>query len=499
VPVVATTVLSFNEEDAVCCRLMNIDITGFDFRMQEQELNGQCHDTETISYIAWEPSSGTVGDLTFEVQKTDDVITDAWQTIVYNETFMNPPVFLADMQTNDGWNTANLRWQDKDFYGIDIKIAEEQSRDSEITHVTEVVGYMVFASIGTDMDVDRDGLLNDDEIDIYGTDPHNPDSDGDGINDRDEVEFWGSNWNMDCDNDEIINLLDPDSDNDGFSDGIEKDQGFDPCDPNSKPEISLETGEVSVDENWKRVEFNDSFVNPVVVAKPSSYNETDPTVVRIKNVDSTGFDIRIQEWDYLDGSHAFETVGYIVIEGGSYTLKNGAKVKAGSFDTDKTGSFGWVDFSETFNQAPVIATSVISFNEEDAVCCRLRNIDTTGFDFCMQEQELNCQSHASETISYIAWEPSSGTIDDTLVFEVNRTGDVMQGTFQTISFDQMFMSIPVFIADIQTGDGMNTANLRWETKEIDSVDVKITEEQSRDSETYHTTEVVGYMVFAPAE
>jgi len=117
----------------------------------------------------------------------------------------------------------------------------------------------------------------------------------------------------------------------------------------------------------------------------------------------------------------------------------------------------------------------------------------------MQEQELNCQSHASETISYIAWEPSSGTIDDTLVFEVNRTGDVMQGTFQTISFDQMFMSIPVFIADIQTGDGMNTANLRWETKEIDSVDVKITEEQSRDSETYHTTEVVGYMVFAPAE
>ena len=63
-----------------------------------------------------------------------------------------------------------------------------------------------------------------------------------------------------------------------------------------------------MDENWKRVEFNDSFVNPVVVAKPSSYNGKHQAVVRIKNVDSTGFDIRIQEWDYLDGSHAFETV-----------------------------------------------------------------------------------------------------------------------------------------------------------------------------------------------
>ncbi len=86
-----------------------------------------------------------MGDLTFEVEKTDDVITDDWQTIVYNETFMNPPVFLADMQTTNGGNTANLRWQDKDFYAIDVKIDEEQSLDSETYHITEVVGYMVFS------------------------------------------------------------------------------------------------------------------------------------------------------------------------------------------------------------------------------------------------------------------------------------------------------------------------------------------------------------------
>ena len=86
-----------------------------------------------------------------------------------------------------------------------------------------------------------------------------------------------------------------------------------------------------------------------------------------------------------------------------------------------------------------------------------------------------------------------------LAFEVNRTGDVMQDDFQTILFNQTFTSIPVFVADIQTGDGMDTANLRWEAKEINSVDVKIDEEQSQDSETNHTTEVVGYMVFAPAE
>jgi hypothetical protein len=41
-------------------------------------------------------------------------------------------------------------------------------------------------------DSDGDGLSNDDELNIYHTDPLNPDSDGDGISDADEVAL-GSN------------------------------------------------------------------------------------------------------------------------------------------------------------------------------------------------------------------------------------------------------------------------------------------------------------------
>jgi len=494
VPVVTSTVSSFNEEDAVCSRLKNINTTGFEFRMQEQELNRQIHTIETISYIAWEPSSGTVGNLTFEVDKTDDVIKHNLQTIVYNETFMATPVFLADMQTTDGWDTANLRQQNKDLYGIDINITEEQSRDSEIYHTTEVVGYMVFAKIDISIDTDKDGLIDDDEINIYGTDPNNPDTGGDGINDGDEVKFWGYDWDKDFDNDGIINLLDPDSDNDGFSDGAEKDEGFDPGDPNSNPAFPLEIGEVSVDHNWKRVAFNDTFIDPVVVANPLSYNGGNPAVLRIRNVESTGFDIRVQEWNYLDGVHTTENVSYIVMERGAYTLPDGTMVEAGTFDTDTTSSFGWVDFSQTFNQVPVVTSTVSSFNEEDAVCSRLRNIDTTGFEFRMQEQELNRQIHTIETISYIAWEPSSGTVGN-LTFEVDKTDDMITHNLQTIVYNETFMATPVFLADMQTTDGWDTANLRQQNKDLYGIDINITEEQSRDSEIYHTTEVVGYMVF----
>jgi YD repeat-containing protein len=84
-------------------------------------------------------------------------------------------------------------------------------------------------------DSDADGILDNDEIDIYGTDPYNADSDADGINDGDELAYWGEDWDADADDDGLINLLDPDSDNDGLLDGEEIDQGFDPADPGHFP------------------------------------------------------------------------------------------------------------------------------------------------------------------------------------------------------------------------------------------------------------------------
>ena len=87
------------------------------------------------------------------------------------------------------------------------------------------------------IDTDGDGMPDDDETDIYGTDPNNADTDGDGINDGDELAYWGDNRNVDYDGDGLINLLDADGDGDGVADGEKISQGFDPADPNSKPQL----------------------------------------------------------------------------------------------------------------------------------------------------------------------------------------------------------------------------------------------------------------------
>jgi hypothetical protein len=87
-------------------------------------------------------------------------------------------------------------------------------------------------------DTDGDGIIDDDETGLYGTDPNNADTDNDGINDGDELAYWQDNWNADFDNDGIINLLDPDSDEDGVTDGEEIKLGTDPAKANT-PDYAL--------------------------------------------------------------------------------------------------------------------------------------------------------------------------------------------------------------------------------------------------------------------
>ena len=110
----------------------------------------------------------------------------------------------------------------------------------------------------------------------------------------------------------------------------------------------MEIGEIQVDQNWQYVGFNNSFTDPIVVANSMSLQGSDPAVIRIRDVDENGFEIRVQEWDYLDDSHVLETVSYLVMERGSYTLKDGTKVEAGGFDTSNVDSFGSVSFNQSF-------------------------------------------------------------------------------------------------------------------------------------------------------
>jgi len=86
-------------------------------------------------------------------------------------------------------------------------------------------------------DSDDDGICDDDESDLYGTDPNKADTDGDMMDDGDELTYWEDGWATDTDGDGLANLVDPDSDGDRYLDGAETKAGSDPSDPDSVPPL----------------------------------------------------------------------------------------------------------------------------------------------------------------------------------------------------------------------------------------------------------------------
>ena len=154
--------------------------------------------------------------------------------------------------------------------------------------------------------------------------------------------------------------------------------------------LSFEVGEIMVDSSLVRVNFSSPFSQPVIIANTITRNDTAPSVIRITDVDAQGFTIQIQAYDYLTTGHGMETVNYLVMEKGSYTLDDGSQIEAGLFDTNAT-TFATHSLVNQLAVAPVVFTSIITSNAPEAVIGRVRNISTTGFEYRLQEQEANAK------------------------------------------------------------------------------------------------------------
>ncbi len=258
----------------------------------------------------------------------------------------------------------------------------------------------------------------------------------------------------------------------------------------------LEVGNITIDYVWKRIAFRQAFVDPIVVATPLGTNDRAPATIRLRDIGPTGFEIRVQEWDYLDGTHSPEPVSYLVMERGKHTLGSGIRVEAGRATVQRTSdiNFNTVSLTQTFARTPVVLTSVTSVNEATPVHTRIRRRTTSSFQVKLEEQLLNPQSHLPESVHFIAWEPSSGTVDG-LTFEVQTTPDVVTDTLYNLNFLQAFPGIPVFLAGMQTTDGTDPATLRRESVDAVRATIYIQEENSRAHDLTHTTEVIGYMTF----
>lgn len=178
----------------------------------------------------------------------------------------------------------------------------------------------------------------------------------------------------------------------------------------SVPELPIIlVNRVNINHMPKRVDFssNQTFHQPpVIILGPLSYNGSQPATTRITQIDTSGFSLKVQEYNYLDGFHVTESTNFLAIPPGLYQLTDNQGttiiIEAGFIEL---GAASWKKhvFNADFPQIPILFTTVQTDNGKDAVTERIRLLDKKGFFIRLFEEErLNPGGHIKERLGYVA-------------------------------------------------------------------------------------------------
>ncbi len=245
--------------------------------------------------------------------------------------------------------------------------------------------------------------------------------------------------------------------------------------------------------SWLTVELHRDYVNPVVIATAQSVNDADPFTLRVRNITAGSFELQIDEWDYLDGTHGTETIGYLVIEAGTHTLDDGTLIQAGFASADDGTTA--VALPVAHSATPVVFTQVSSVNEDEAVVTRNNSVTAGGFTVELMEQEPTKGPHVAETVGWVSIDAALGFTGERL-FEAGDTGDLVTHVAVAQGLTQAFAGTPVVLAGMQSLDGGDPAATHVLNPGASGFDVRVQEEQAGDTDTSHTTENIGYLAWS---
>lgn len=145
-PLIFSQVQTDNDSDFVRTRQRNASNSGFQLAMEEEEAYGNSgHKNETVGWLAISAGTGSWGQNSYQAGQTGNSVTDNWHTINFENSFAQPPAFLASVATYDGPDSSGLRYSNLNGDRVRIKIEEDTSKDGETNHTTEVVNFLAIS------------------------------------------------------------------------------------------------------------------------------------------------------------------------------------------------------------------------------------------------------------------------------------------------------------------------------------------------------------------
>jgi len=269
----------------------------------------------------------------------------------------------------------------------------------------------------------------------------------------------------------------------------------------------MEWGTTTTNDTFQTVNLEKTFVSPIIICTPH-YNSGSPRTVRLTDVSSTSFKIKVQSPS--NESLPNTLVSYLVVEEGVWMSP--FKIEAGKYTTETVGeNNNWAydlrDYGQTKSGKIVILHQVMSQNDPSWISTYVSKSDNrksppsssdSNFRIALNGAEA-VDSHDAEELGYIILEEDYDLLSS-IKYEVKQTSDSICGFANSppyyTSLSQSFSQPPnVIISCQQEADGGDGGwNIIYTVTES-QIGLAIDEDQVKDSDRSHTTETCGFITF----
>ncbi|MBT8401443.1 MAG: DUF4382 domain-containing protein [Rhodothermia bacterium] len=261
---------------------------------------------------------------------------------------------------------------------------------------------------------------------------------------------------------------------------------------------------------WVPVSLSNSYEVPVIVCSMEGASSTVPSVVRMRGVTTTGFELRLE--NPSKGFVPSERVYCVIVEEGVWRLPDGRLVEAGRYLSTVTDSKNsWVGEYRSYRGAfadPVVVGQVMTYNDGNWSVFWSRGGST---DEPATPSALWTGKHVgddvrvarlAEEVGYLIVEGGRGTLEGN-AYESMVGADIVQGLFDGAPFTYNFASqlgsapaiVVVSISGMDGSDGAWPVLYGANSLSATGIDLAVHEDQRTDFERNHTTEQVSYVVF----
>ena len=426
-PVIVSQVQTANDPSFVKTRQDGAGGSGFQLALDGQESVTSSHGQETIGYLAIEPGSIAWGGIAFEAMLTGPLFDDTSVQLAFSQNFGQSPRFLSSLASYNGTDPSSLRYSGLTGSLVDLTVQEDTTANSETTHGSrESISYLAFGSSGllsghsvvgqvlgetgtlTNLTDQQQTILLRSSYDnpvVFAQSASRNGSDPvivrvtDVQSDRFTIYLQEPSNLNGSHGAETVSYLVLEAGSWQLSDGT-----------------LVEVGTVSsgstvgrqLADQWESISLNTPFDNtPTVLSQVQTTNDTSFVKTRQRDAVAGGFQLALEGEEDDSSAHGVETIGYLAIESGRGRL---GVVEYEAFTTgslyDETGVT--LTFTEGFDQAPGLLSSLASFNGSDAAALRYDTLSETGIRVYVNEDTTFDAEirHAPEAVSYLAFHGS---------------------------------------------------------------------------------------------